>query len=81
MSSDFNSRRFDPSWLLREIGTDGAELLAELDAFSSSPRTEQSSDEALDRDIDELLEQIDMEGCRVCPLCGARVARGGSVLH
>jgi hypothetical protein len=48
----------------------------------TSPRAEavESTDD-LDRpDVDEALEQIDWESCRVGPACGAIVARDGSVL-
>jgi len=79
MSSDSLSRRFDPRRLLPAIGTDGAELFGALDA--SPPFTaEESTNNPVARDVDEALEQIAFEGCCVCPLCGAIVARDGSVL-
>jgi hypothetical protein len=41
---------------------------------------EKSTDDPAGRDVDEALEQMGLEGCRVCPLCGAIVASDGSVL-
>jgi hypothetical protein len=79
MSSDPRSRRFDPRWLLPAIGTDGAELFGALDASSPSTAEGPTNDPA-GPDVDEALEQIVLEGCGVCPLCGAIVARDGSVL-
>jgi hypothetical protein len=72
MNSDPPSRRFDPSRLFPGIGTDGAELFGPPDAPVST-------NDVSDRDIDEALEQIESQGWRVCPLCGAIVARDGSV--
>jgi hypothetical protein len=79
MSLDHHSRRFDPRWLLPAIETDGAELFGERNASLPS-KTEESTNNAAGRDVDEALEQIDLDGCRTCPLCGAIVARDGSVL-
>jgi hypothetical protein len=39
---------------------------------------EESTDDPAGRDVDEALEQMGSEGCRVCPLCGAIVASDGS---
>ena len=79
MSTDPHSRRFDPCRLFPAIGEDGGALFGAPD---TSPRSEaeESTDDLDRRDVDEALEQIDLEGCRVCPLCGAIVARDGSVL-
>jgi hypothetical protein len=41
---------------------------------------EEATDDPAGRDVDEALEQMGSEGCRVCPLCGAIVASDGSVL-
>jgi hypothetical protein len=51
-------------------------------APDTSPRSEaeESTDDLNRRNVDEALEQIGWEGCRVCPSCGAIVARDGSVL-
>jgi hypothetical protein len=40
----------------------------------------ESTDDPAGRDVDEALEQMGLEGCRLCPLCGAIVASDGSVL-
>jgi hypothetical protein len=79
MSSDPHSRRFDRRWLFPTSGTDEAELLEAPDASPSSA-AEESTNDPVGQDFDEALEQIGWEGCRVCPLCGAIVARDGSVL-
>ena len=79
MNSDPRSRRFDPRWLLSAIGTDGAAQFEEPDAAPPF-EAEASTDDSTGRDVDEALEQICSEGCRVCPLCGAIVASDGSVL-
>jgi hypothetical protein len=54
-------------------------LFGALDRFPLS-EAEESMDDLDRRDVDEALEEIDREGCRVCPSCGAIVARDGSVL-
>jgi hypothetical protein len=79
MNSDPRSRRFDSRWLLPAIGTDGAAQFEEPDAAPTFG-AEESTDDPAGRDVDEALEQIGSEGCRVCPLCGAIVADDGSVL-
>jgi hypothetical protein len=79
MSSERHSRRFDSRWLLSAVETDGKETSEPPDAPRFSPTRESSNDPA-GRDFDEALEQIGLEGYRVCPLCGAIVARDGSVL-
>jgi hypothetical protein len=61
------------------IGTDGAALFEERDAALPS-KAEESIVDRPGSDVDEALEQIDLEGCRVCPLCEAIVASDGSVL-
>jgi hypothetical protein len=79
MSADPHSRRFDPCRLFPAFGEDGTALFGSPD---TSPRSEaeESADEPDGRDIDEALEQMDLEDCKICPLCGAIVARDGSVL-
>jgi hypothetical protein len=79
VSSGPHSRRFDPCRLFRAIGEDGAALFGALDTTPSSD-AEESADELAGWDVDEALEQLDLEGCRLCPRCGAIVARDGSVL-
>ncbi len=51
-------------------------------ALDTTPRldAEKFADDLAGWDVDLALEQLDMEGCRGCPLCGAIVARDGSVL-
>ena len=79
MSAHPHPRRFDPSRLFPAIGGDGAALFGALD---TTPRldAEKFADDLAGWDVDLALEQLDMEGCRGCPLCGAIVARDGSVL-
>jgi hypothetical protein len=79
MNSDPRSRRFDPRRLFPAIGKDGAALFNEPDAAPSF-KDEESTDDPNGRDVDEALEQLGLEGCRVCPLCGAILASDGSVL-
>jgi hypothetical protein len=80
MRPNFHSRRFDPRWLFPTIGTDGTALHGALDVSSLYAAGEET-DNAAEEDFDDALEQIASEGCRVCPLCGATVARDGSVLR
>jgi hypothetical protein len=79
MSADPYSRRFDPCRLFPAIGKDGAALFGALDTTARFD-AEESADDLAGCPVDLALEQFDMEGCRVCPLCGAIVARDGSVL-
>ena len=79
MSTGPHSRRFDPCELFPAIGEDGEALFGAPDTSPRSEAEELTGDPA-GWDVDEALEQIDLEGCRVCPLCGAIVARDGSVL-
>jgi hypothetical protein len=79
MSSDHRSSRFDPRRPFPAIGDDGSALLGESDAADPF-EAEASAGDPSGRDVDEALEQIGTEGCRVCPLCGAIVASDGSVL-
>jgi hypothetical protein len=60
---------------------DGASLSEEPDADAAHPsEAEGPRDDPAGWDVDEAIEQITSEGCRVCPLCGAIVASDGSVL-
>ena len=93
MIPDLHSRRFDPRWLFRVIGTDGAELFR---APEASPRSSAEAsrndpagvqfDEALEQfdealeQFDEALEQIVTERCSMCSLYGSIVARSRSFL-
>ena len=79
MSADPHSRRFDPCRLFPAIRENGAALFRALDTTARFD-AEESADDLAGCDVDLALEQLDMEGCRVCPLCGAIVARDGSVL-
>jgi hypothetical protein len=79
MNSVPRSGRFDLRWLFSAIGKDGAALYEEPDAAVPFEAGVATTD-PVRRDLDEALEQIGMEGCRVCPLCGAFVARDGTVL-
>jgi hypothetical protein len=79
MSSDRRSHRFDSRWRFSAVETNSEETFQTPDAAGFSPNRESTNDPA-GRDFDEALEQIGLEGCRVCPLCGAIVARDGSVL-
>jgi hypothetical protein len=78
MSSEPHSRCFGPRWLFPAIGTDGVENPRTPDAslFSAD---EESTNDPDGREIDEALEQIALEGCCVCPLCGAILESDGSV--
>ena len=75
-----HSRRFDPRWLSTPIKTDGEELFGALDVDLRSAVTESTNYLAL-WDFDEALEQIVLEECRVCPLCGVLVDRDGTVVN
>ena len=78
MIPNAQSRRFDRRWLVPAIETDGAELFEPPDASPYSVSDESTNDPA-GGDFDEALEQIALDRCRVCPLCGAMVARDGPV--
>ena len=67
-----------PRRLFPAIEPDEEEPAGEPDLFFC-PDDEPTNDPA-GQDFDEALEQIAWEGCCVCPLCGAIVARDGSVL-
>jgi hypothetical protein len=74
-----HSRRFDPRWLFPGTETDGEEA---SDAPDVCPF---SSDDALtsavtERELDLALQQVALERCCVCPLCGALVKSDGTVL-
>jgi hypothetical protein len=80
MISNPHSRRFDPRWLSTPIKTDGEELFGAPDAELRSA-AEGSRNDPASRDFDEALEQIVLEECRVCPLCGVIVGRDGTVVN
>src|SRR5258708_3681205 len=73
------ARGFDPRWLSTPIKTDGEELFGALDADLRFSARESAKDLDL-QDFDEALEQIVLEECRVCPLCGVTVDRDGTVV-
>jgi hypothetical protein len=79
MNRNPHPRRFDRRGLLPAIGTDGAELLSVPDGLPGAGAGESTGDPA-GGEIDQALEQFASDGCRVCPLCGAIVARDGSVM-
>jgi hypothetical protein len=79
MSFDPHSRPFRPRWLFPAIETIREDMSEAPDAYRISS-DEESTNEPAGRDFDEVLEQIASDGCCVCPLCGAIVARDGSVL-
>jgi hypothetical protein len=79
MNPDPHSRRFDPRWLLPAIEKDGVSLFEEPDAALPF-EAEELKDDPIGRDVDEALEQMGLGGFKVCPLCGAIVARDGTVL-
>ena len=79
MSFDPHPHRFDPRRLFPAIEPDEEEPAGEPDLFLFCPDDEPTNDPA-GQDFDEALEQIAWERCCVCPLCGAIVARDGSVL-
>ena len=75
-----HSRRFDPRWQSKPPETDGEELFEPLDADLGSAPTESTNDPDL-RDFDDAIEQIVLEECGVCPLCGAIVDRDETVVN
>src|SRR5438270_10677436 len=80
MTPNPHSRRFDPRWLSTPLKTDGEELFGAPDADLLFAAEESRDDQAL-RDFDEALEQIVLEECRVCLLCGVIVDRDGTVVN
>ena len=79
MNSLPRSGRFDLCRLFPAMGKDGAALY-EGPGAAVPFEAEETTNDPVGRDLDEALEQIGMESCSVCPLCGAIVARDGSVL-
>ena len=79
MSFDPHARRFDRRWLSPAIETDADGTSEAPDELLFAQDGESTNDSA-GRDFDEALEQIASEGRCVCPLCGAIVARDGSVV-
>jgi hypothetical protein len=79
MSFDPHSRRFDLRQLFPATETDGRATSEATDASPFSSDDGLTSDPA-GRDFDEALEHISSEEWCVCPLCGAIVARDGTVL-
>jgi hypothetical protein len=74
-----HSRRFDPRWRSTPIKTDGEKLFG-----APEPELRFAAEESMNAqaswDFDEALEQIVLEDCRVCPLCGVIVDRDGIVV-
>jgi hypothetical protein len=79
MSFDSHSRRFYLHWLSRAIETEEGETSEAPDAPHFALDGESTNDPA-GRDFDEALAQLSSEGRCVCRLCGAIVARDGSVV-
>jgi hypothetical protein len=79
MSFDLHLRRFDPRWLSPGIEADGDQTSEAPDASPFFPDEELASD-VTDQELDEALEQVALQRCCVCPLCGAIVGSDGSVL-
>jgi hypothetical protein len=79
MSFDPQPRRFEPRWLFQAIETDGEETSEAPEVSRVSSNGELRSN-LTDRDIDLALEQIALERCCMCPLCGAIVRSDGTVL-
>ena len=79
MSFDPHARRFDWRWRFPAIETDGAETSNAPHLSPFSPDDESTNDPA-GWNFDEALEQIASEKCYRCPLCGAAVARDGTLL-
>jgi hypothetical protein len=79
MSFTPHSRRFDPRWLFPRTETDGEESSEASDASPYSSNGALTS-ELTGRDLDHALEQVALERCCVCPLCGAIVRGDGIVL-
>jgi hypothetical protein len=73
-----DSYRFDPHGLLPAIGTDGAALPLPPEESACFAR-EASSNEPAAQEFDLALEQMVIQECRVCPLCGLIVARDGKL--
>jgi hypothetical protein len=79
MSFDPHSRRFNPRRMFPAIETEPEETSEAPDEYRFRADEESTNDPA-GPDFDEALEQIASEGRCVCPLCGAIVARDGSVV-
>jgi hypothetical protein len=80
MSLDPLTRRFDPRWLSTPIKTDGDDLFGALAADIRSGPPEPTHD-PVGEHFDQALEQIVLDQCMVCPLCGAIVDRDGNVVN
>jgi hypothetical protein len=80
MSFAPQARRFDPSRLFPAIETNGEDTFGAPNV--SPPYADpDSTDEPDESDTyDEALEQVAIERCCVCPLCGAIVSSTGMVL-
>jgi hypothetical protein len=65
---------------MRIKGTDGDELFGALYEFPIFESEDLKDDPTVGATVDEAIEQIVLERCRICPLCGAIVTRERSVL-
>jgi hypothetical protein len=74
-----HSRRSDLRRLSPAIETKGKDT-SEAPYVSPFSSAEESTNDTTPRDFDEALEQVALERCCVCPLCGAIVTSDGSVL-
>ena len=79
MSFNPHSRRFDLRQLFPATEMDEGVTSETSDEFQFYPDDGLTCD-PVGRDFDEALEHISLEGRCVCPLCGAIVARDGTVL-
>jgi len=80
MSFAPHSRRSDPRRLFPAIETNAEETSEAPDVSPFSSDEESMNDPAL-RAFDDALEQVALERCCVCPLCGAIVGSDGSVMR
>ena len=79
MSFDFQSRRFDPRWLLSAAEMNEEDIAEIVNAPPLLAR-EASSIMPNERVFDDALDQVALERRCVCPLCGAIVASDGTVV-
>jgi hypothetical protein len=79
MSFDPHARRMDRRWLFPAIETN-QEKTSDAPNASPSSLPKVSSNDPSGPDFDQAIEQLAMEKCGVCPLCGATVAGDGSVV-
>jgi hypothetical protein len=79
MSLEPKTHRLDPRRPWTPIKTDGEEVFGAPDEHPWSAPWESTHDPS-EEDFDEALEQIVLDQCITCPLCGTIVDRDGTVL-